>query len=657
MILGPLAMGGVLLFIRAEAIRKILVVSIALFAALGAVSLAWFNPESGGAVIRSHGLDLAKLAVEMALGGYILYVSIRERRPLLMLLALAQSGLMGWFEFTHGAQLPEVRTLFYDKLSVILALINGLVGGGICVYALSYMRCYHEEAHRDVPDRRPFFFGLLVIFMGAMFGIIFCDNLLWLFLFWEITTVCSFLLIGYTQTEEARRNALRALMMNVAGGLAFAAAIVWAFHQSGVLGLQALLTTKSSLVLLPVALLCLAAMTKAAQLPFSSWLLGAMVAPTPVSALLHSSTMVKAGVYLILRLAPLLTGSGVGTAVALVGAMTFLWGSVVAITANESKKVLAYSTVANLGLIVLCGGVGTYAAVWAGVLLVIFHGVAKCLLFLCVGVVEHQLHSRDIEAMSGLLLKMPRVGVMMLVGMAGMFLAPFGMLISKWAVLKAVVDAYPALSIFIVFGSAATLFFWVKWMGKLLEVQGPIERIRPELSWAEGTAVYGLGITTFLACLLFPYISSRFIEPYVLSVYGHSAAMSPGNILIMTCMISLVLLFPLSFLRYGRGVKVMDAYLSGANFQGSTQFVGSAQQVQSVANSNYYLRNFFNEAQLSKWGMLAATAMLVFMLAASVGTSSKAASGIPTGHPPGSVVDSADASQMSKAGASLTRGE
>ena len=96
--------------------------------------------------------------------------------------------------------------------------------------------------------------------------------------------------------------------------------------------------------------------------------------------------------------------------------------------------------------------------------------MAKCLLFLCVGVVEHKLHSRDIEAMSGLVLNMPRVAVMMLIGMAGMFLAPFGMLISKWAVLKAVVDAYPSLSVFIVFGSAATLFFWVKWMGKLLEV-------------------------------------------------------------------------------------------------------------------------------------------------------------------------------------------
>ena len=156
--------------------------------------------------------------------------------------------------------------------------------------------------------------------------------------------------------------------------------------------------------------------------------------------------MVKAGVYLVLRMAPAITGTTVGLMVALVGGVTFLIGSLAAITTREAKRVLAWSTVANLGLIVMCGGIGTSQAVWAGVLLIIFHAVAKCLLFLCVGVVEHKLHSRNIEDMSGLVVYMPRVAVMMLIGMAGMSLAPFGMLISKWAVLRAVVDALaPAL--------------------------------------------------------------------------------------------------------------------------------------------------------------------------------------------------------------------
>ena len=513
-----------------------------------------------------------------------------------------------------------VATVTFALCCGALALINGVVGGGICLYALGYMREYHEVAHREVADRRPFFFALLFVFMGAMFGIIFANNLLWLFLFWEITTLCSFLLIGYTQTEPARKNALHALVINLAGGLAFALGIVWFYRQTGSIELQTLIASKKSLVLLPAALLCFAGITKSAQLPFSSWLLGAMLAPTPVSALLHSSTMVKAGVYLVLRLAPVVAGTSVGLMVALVGSVTFLVGSLAAITTSDAKKVLAWSTVANLGLVVLCGGIGTASAVWAGLLLIIFHAVAKCLLFLCVGIVEQKLHSRDIEAMSGLILNLPRIAVMMLIGMAGMFLAPFGMLISKWAVLKAVVDAFPALSVFIVFGSAATLFFWVKWMGKLLEVVQPRQQVDGRLGLGESVALYGLSAATFLACLCFPLISSAFIEPYVAGVFGQSVAMSQGNIIIMTIMMVMVMLFPLSFINYGRGVKVMDAYLGGANVRSSVRFLGSGNQVQDVTMNNYYLRDFFSEAWLSRWGVRAGAALLGVMLVLAIWT-------------------------------------
>jgi ech hydrogenase subunit A len=622
-ILGPIATGAGLLCLKPDQFRKILVSGITLLVcgcvlALAALPLPLPAAWEVGLLLDHHWLNTSMMVIEGGMGLYVLYVGLRSRRPLIVALILAQSGLMVWLECAHGPNLVAAHNFLVDKFSVIMALINGVVGGGICLYALGYMREYHEVAHREVADRRPLFFALLFIFMGAMFGIIFVNNLLWLFLFWEITTLCSFLLIGYTQTEEARQNALRALVMNLAGGVAFALAIVWFHRQSGSIELQALITSKQSLALLPAALLCFAGITKSAQLPFSSWLLGAMVAPTPVSALLHSSTMVKAGVYLVLRMAPVITGTTVGMLVALVGAGTFLVGSLAAITTSDAKKVLAWSTVANLGLIVLCGGIGTYQAVWAGVLLIIFHAVAKCLLFLCVGVVEQRLHSRDIEAMSGLILNMPRVGVMMLIGMAGMFLAPFGMLISKWAVLKAVVDAYPSLSIFIVFGSAATLFFWVKWMGKLLEVVRPRQSAEKPLALGEAVALYGLSAATFLACLFFPLISSWMIEPYVFSVYGQSASMSQGNIIIMTIMMIMIMLFPLSFINYGRGVRVTDAYLGGANVHSSTRFLGSGNAEHDVISNNYYLRGFVSEAWLSRWGVISSTVLLVLLLLAAI---------------------------------------
>jgi len=621
LILVPLAAGLMLLCLKPDLPRKILVSGVTLAVCCGSVALALLPTplNLGDLPLNQHGINLGMLLVEIAMSLFILYVGVRAKNPLIVVLTLAQAGLMVWFELTAGAHLEVAQNLFVDKFSVIMALINGIVGGGICIYALGYMREYHEVAHRDVADRRPFFFALLFIFMGAMFGLIFANNLVWLFLFWEITTLCSFLLIGYTQTEEAKRNALRALVMNLAGGLAFALAIVWFYRQAGSIELQTLIASKQSLALLPAALLCFAGITKSAQLPFSSWLLGAMVAPTPVSALLHSSTMVKAGVYLVLRMAPSVAGTKVGMMVALVGAVTFVVGSLAAITTSEAKRVLAWSTVANLGLIVLCGGIGTYEAVWAGVLLIIFHAVAKCLLFLCVGVVEHKLHSRDIESMAGLIVSMPRVSVMMQIGMAGMFLAPFGMLISKWAVLKAVVDAYPMLSVFIAFGSAATLFFWVKWMGKLVEVVEPHKRIEKELELGESIALHGLSVATFLACLLFPLISTYFIAPYVAEVYFHSAALpdgdiiGKGNIIIMTIMMAMVMLFPITFINYGRGVRVTDAYLGGANLHSSTRFVGSANSVQNVTIGNYYLHNILSEAWLSRWGVVGSAALLLVM--------------------------------------------
>jgi ech hydrogenase subunit A len=541
---------------------------------------------------------------------------------------LAQAAILGWVEFggTHlpavasvPANLAAAQDLFVDKFSVILAFINGVVGGGICLYALGYMKEYHEHAHKEVADRRPFFFALLFIFMGAMFGISFSNNLLWLYFFWEVTTLCSFLLIGYTRTEEARNNALRALVMNLFGGVGFAAALGWMHYHGQTLELQAMLASGKGLALLPAALLCFAGVTKSAQLPFSKWLLGAMVAPTPVSALLHSSTMVKAGVYLILRMAPLIRETHVGLMVAMVGAVTFVIGSLAAITAHDAKRLLAWSTVANLGLIGLCGGIGTDAAVWAGLLLIIFHAVAKCLMFLCVGVVEHKLHTRDIDAMSGLVLRMPRVAVAMLIGMAGMFLAPFGMLVSKWAVLKAVVDAYPILSIFIAFGSSATLFFWVKWMGTLLQAVGTPARIKKEFDWTEGVALFNLSGGVFMCCALFPIISSHYIEPYVTAIYHPTTpiGLGSGNIILMTCMMTLVLLFPMSFLNYGRGVKVVDAYLGGANVEthgGSVKFIGSGGQVTAAETNNYYLRGLFSEAWLARAGIYSCALFLALMM-------------------------------------------
>jgi ech hydrogenase subunit A len=181
-------------------------------------------------------------------------------------------------------------------------------------------------------------------------------------------------------------------------------------------------------------------------------------------------------------------------------------------------------------------------------------------------------------------------------------------------VLKAVIDASPMLSIFIVFGSSATLFFWAKWMGKLLQVVEPCDRVTgKELGAGEWIATWGLAAATFLACLSFPLISAWFVEPYVRGVYGQSGSFAQGNLVIMGLMMAIVLLFPLSFLYHGKRAKVVEAYLGGANLHSSTRFVGSGGAETSVAMQNYYLRELLSESWLSRWGVTCCVMLLIGM--------------------------------------------
>ncbi len=169
-----------------------------------------------------------------------------------------------------------------------------------------------------------------------------------------------------------------------------------------------------------------------------------------------------------------------------IGGFTFLATSMLAISQSDGKKVLAYSTVSNLGLIAACAGMGMHEAVWAGVLLMMFHAVSKSLMFLSVGAVENSIGSRNIEDMHGLIVKLPEMAFVMIVGIAGMFLAPFGMLISKWAALKAFVDSKSILLVvFLIFGSATTLFYWTKWLGKLVAVIHNSERLPNTIKGSE----------------------------------------------------------------------------------------------------------------------------------------------------------------------------
>lgn len=569
--------------------------------------------------IPAEPTGIVMFILEMLIAVFILYLGIVYKKWLVVALILVQSVVMLYFELVFAHSVHVQSNMFMDEFSIIMALIIGIIGSLICVYSLGYMKFFHEH-HPEMPDRRPWFFAILFLFLAAMFGLVFSNNLMWVYFFWEVTTLCSFLLIGYTKTEEATNNAFSALWMNLLGGVAFAGAIIYlAMFGNGIMGMTDLLASGKIIALIPAALIGFAGLTKAAQLPFSSWLVGAMVAPTPVSALLHSSTMVKAGVYILVRLAPIFQSTFTGYMIAMIGALTFLIASGIAISQSNAKRVLAYSTIANLGLIVACAGIGTYEAIWAAILLIVFHAVSKSLLFLSVGTVEHRIKSREVDDMNGLIVRMPKIAAMMVIGIAGMFLAPFGMLISKWAAIRAFIDIpYGFLFVIILaFGSAMTVYFWAKWMGKIISVTSDSKNIEGEVDHSEWAALVSLAGLSFITTLVFPLLSTKLLEPFLMLNYGHVAQLSQDNIIIMILMLLLLIILPLSILIPQRKHKHVAPYMGGRTTTHDMRFSGSLGVQKKTVLSNYYLHEYFGEKKLRTAGIWICSAIIGIMFVAT----------------------------------------
>ena len=623
LILFPLLIAGLLLVFRKSKPRNVIVcIGSAAIAIVSIVLVVTYIGTTGTYFeFESEYVDYICLGIDVVIAITIIAFGVKYKNPWAIILALIQIAgtLVYEFMFAHGLECS--RSLYIDSLSLIMALIIGIVGTGICVYSIGYMHDFYFGIHHpetEMPDRRPTFFALMFVFLSAMYGIIFFNNLIWLFTAWEVTTLCSFLLIGFTKTDEAIHNAFRQIIMNLVGGIAFLAALYYLAIQFGCIDFMDFIvfgTIAPTYVVLPLTCLSLAGITKAAQMPFHTWLLGAMVAPTPTSALLHSSTMVKAGVFMLIKCAPIYAVSfGPSILVILVGGITFLLCSMMAISQSNGKRVLAYSTVANLGLITACAGVGTAEAIWAAILLVIFHAVAKSLLFLCAGTAEHHIGSRDIEDMDLLFERMPRLSRMMIVGIMIMFLAPFGMLVAKWATLVSFVDTRQfALLLMLAFGSAATFMFWAKWLGKLAGITGTSESIEKTVHWSEWIATMTFTILALVCCAAIPLMSDYLIEPYIASVLGIAIQPILDDDLYIAAIICLVMAVVLlgGMRKFKKGVKKTDAYLSGISVDNAQRtFVNSLSQPMSATARNWYLEPIFGEAKIRPIGTICCYVLL-----------------------------------------------
>ncbi len=582
---------------------------------------------------------------------FYLYAGISLKNWLVIIFGLTQIVPLAYFEFGMGgnsALAAITPTFVIDHLAIVMCLVISIVGSLICVYAIRYMYDHEHHQHLEKSRQSRFLFWM-VLFLGAMNGLVFANNLIYLYFFWEMTTLVCFQLIAHDLTPEAIGNAARALWMNSIGGTTLILAMIFLFAKSGAgsLSLASMIGSQYSsatsvipaaLLLLPVVLMAFTGMIKAAQLPFQSWLLGAMVAPTPVSALLHSSTMVKAGVYLVLRLAPAFAGTRVGIMVALVGAFTFMAASGLAISQTTGKRVLAYSTIANLGLIIACAGINTPLSIAAAILLIIFHAVSKGLMFLCAGTIEHIVWSREIEDMEGLAAKAPMTTTITAIGVLSMFLPPFGMLLAKWMALESSFTV-PLAGILFVIASAATIVFWAKWLGRLLQVLPKLGAKIESLSLSYTVPLWALVLGIFGVGILIAPIYTGFLQYAVADVittgqaviaHGLNIGIGAASPIAVTSafgigsypiwplfvVLAIAVLIPFIFVAIKPG-ELRPVYLCGEQVGiEDDEWYSTADTKVKVQLGGYYFKNVLGELALNPWVYTVAILLMVIMFLA-----------------------------------------
>lgn len=334
--------------------------------------------------------------------------------------------------------------LFVDGLSLLFALLITGIGTLVVLYSIYYLSDKKEKLNN--------FYVYLLLFMGAMLGVVLSDNLIVMYVFWEVTSISSALLISYWfHREKSVYGAQKSMFITVFGGLSMLGGFSLIYVMTGTFSVREIianvdLVTSSALFIPAMILVLLGAFTKSAQFPFHIWLPDAMEAPTPVSAYLHSATMVKAGIYLVARVTPIFGGGAEWFwMVTLAGLITLIWGSVQAVRQKDLKSILAFSTVSQLGMIMSLLGAGSAAyyfhdgdnllyttAILAAVFHLINHATFKGALFMAAGIVDHQTGTRDIRNLGGLMTVMPITATVSLIGLAAMAgLPPLNGFLSK----------------------------------------------------------------------------------------------------------------------------------------------------------------------------------------------------------------------------------
>jgi len=539
--------------------------------------LGWqvFNSES-----LPYYMDTPKIVnfliviYDFALLGYFLYQGIKHKNNLISVFAIVQLFLLiiVLLIVNHS----NTANIYVDKITAMFYLIVAIIGVPIAIFATKYMEYGEKGKHT--------FVAIVVWFLGVMNFAVSANNIEWFFALFETTTLASFLMIRFRGDKEAVNNANLALWMNQIGGIAILISLIILIKENGVYHFTDLLENHATAIsLAALGFLSLSALIKGAQMPFHKWLLGAMIAPTPVSAILHSATMVKIAPYLLLRLSPVIQNTLLAKLLIITTGYVFVVAAVIALTQENFKKILAYSTISLLGLMMLAAVVGTPVAITASIVLIIFHAFAKGFLFVEAGVLEKVFNVKYIKDMRRLIERAPLTLMFIFFGFLNMTFIPFGTFIGKWIMIEEVSNflqhgSYIILILYVGAGSAFLSILYMKVLGISVRRTHGISNIQftplpKRFNFVSiWYYVWLLAITVFIAPFVANYIVpiANSISGSNANIYANGLSLVFGNSILYFWQIigALIILLLIHALPYVIKIKadIVHPYNCGENF-------------------------------------------------------------------------------------------
>ena len=517
----PVIAGSLIMFLPWKKTKSIVITTALLLSAISVYLFINFDQPYYFSVPQY--LNKVVAGIDILLLVYFGWVAIRLKNWKVGLLSMIQLALL--FYLLKVLPSGHVMQFIVDKLGVFMFLLINIISGIIAVYSTRYI---DEEDCSTF--RKKYFLTIMFFFIAVMNMVVSADDLEYFYLFFELTTLASFLFIGFRKDPESVRNAITALWMNQVGGLVILVAIlIMAYNGYGAATFSNLLANgKSAGILIPLALLSMAALVKGAQMPFNKWLLGAMVAPTPVSALLHSSTMVKIAPFMILRLSPALKDTPVAMVLIALTAFVFVASSIGALSQDNFKKILAHSTIALLALMIMMAAIGSSVTILASLILILFHGLSKSMLFLNAGILEKVFHIKQTSDMDRLGETGPFTSLVITIGFMSLLIPPFGAFIGKWLSIETLGSFAENKNIFaaliivaVACGGAVLSLLYFKVLGILISRSGENDHIRFENTGAVYSVTTKVLLALVFICMLgLPVMLTGIFVPIVSDLSG-----------------------------------------------------------------------------------------------------------------------------------------